>query len=349
LLQAQGYAAKGPTLPLEPFEFERREPGPHDVLVDIQFCGVCHSDIHQARNEWGGARYPLVPGHEIVGTASAVGKEVRKFKVGSPVGVGTFVDSCRGCGPCRDREEQYCQKGAIFTYNSYERDGKTLTRGGYSTLITVDEAYAFTIPKGMVPERTAPLLCAGTTTYSPMRHLGVRKGSQVGVVGLGGLGHIAVKFASAMGARVTVLSHSPEKEEDARRLGAEGFVATGDPAALVKHASSFDFILNTVSAKHDYNSYLNLLGYEGTMVLLGVPEPSPVAAFALQGNRLRLVGSNVGGTRDTQEMLEFSARHGIGADVEVVPIQRINEAFDRTVRSDVRYRFVIDMASLKEP
>jgi uncharacterized zinc-type alcohol dehydrogenase-like protein len=289
----------------------------------------------------------LVPGHEIIGTAAAVGKEVRKFNVGSPVGVGTFVDSCRTCGPCKEREEQYCEKGAVFTYNSYERDGKTLTRGGYSTRITVDEAYAFTIPKGVAPERTAPLMCAGTTTYSPMKHFGVKKGSRVAVVGLGGLGHMAVKLAKAMGARVTALSHSPEKEGDSKRLGADEFIATGDPAVFRKYASAFDFVLDTVSAKHDFNSYLGLLTYEGTMVLLGVPESAPLAPWALQGNRVKLVGSNVGGTKDTQEMLDFCARHGIAADVEVISIQRINEAFDRTVRSDVRYRFVVDMASLK--
>ena len=347
MLQVRGYATKDSSLPLEPFDFERREPGPHDVVVDIQFCGVCHSDIHQARNEWGGSMYPLVPGHEIVGTATMVGKEVRKFKVGSSVGVGTFVDSCRSCGPCKKGEEQYCEKGAIFTYNSYERDGKSLTQGGYSTRITVDEAYAFTIPKGMAPQKTAPLLCAGTTTYSPMRHFGVKENSRVAVVGLGGLGHMAVKFAKAMGASTTVLSHSPEKEGDAGRLGADGFITTRDSTVFEKYSSSFDFVLDTVSAKHDFNFYLNMLAYDGTMVLLGVPEPSPVAPSSLQGRRVRLIGSNVGGTKDTQEMLEFCTRHGITADVEVIPMQRINEAFDRTVRSDVHYRFVIDMASLK--
>jgi uncharacterized zinc-type alcohol dehydrogenase-like protein len=346
MLQAHGYAAGGPGLSLEPYDFERREPGPHDVLVEIQYCGVCHSDIHQVRNEWGGATYPMVPGHEIVGTAAAVGDQVRKFKVDSQVGVGTFVDSCRSCGPCKQREEQYCEEGATFTYNSLERDGKTPTQGGYSTYITVDEAYAFTIPKGISPERAAPLLCAGTTTYSPLVHFGVRKHSKIAVVGLGGLGHMAVKLAAAMGAEVTVLSHSPDKRQDAQRLGAADFIAC-DAQKLKESESRFDFVLDTVSAEHDYNAYLELLRFEGTMILVGLPEPSPVAASALEGNRRRLVGSNVGGTKDTQEMLDFCAKHGIGADVEVIPMQRVGEAFDRTVKSDVRYRFVIDMSSLK--
>ena len=347
MLSTRGYAAKGPSLPLEPFDFERREPGPRDVLVDIQYCGVCHSDIHQARNEWGGSNYPMVPGHEIVGTAAAVGDRVRKFKVGSRVGVGTFVDSCRRCGPCRAGEEQYCEDGATFTYNCYERDGKTLAQGGYSTCITVDEAYAFDVPTSIPLERAAPLLCAGTTTYSPLRHFGVKKDDRIAVVGLGGLGHMAVKLAKALGANVTVLSHSPNKHEDATRLGADDFIATGDSGVFKKNASRFDFVMDTVSARHDFNAYLNLLRFEGTMMLVGVPDPAPLAPWALQGRRRRLIGSNVGGTKDTQEMLDFCARHGIAADVEVIPIGRIGEAFDRTVRSDVRYRFVIDIASLK--
>ncbi len=349
MLSTRGYAANGPSLPLEPFDFERREPGPHDVLVDIQYCGVCHSDIHQTRNEWGGSKYPMVPGHEIVGTAAAVGDKVRKFKVGSRVGVGTFIDSCRRCGPCRAGEEQYCEDGATFTYNCYERDGKTLAQGGYSTYITVDEAYSFSIPKGIPLERAAPLLCAGTTTFSPLRHFGVKRGDQVAVAGLGGLGHMAVKIAKALGANVTVMSHSPDKGEDAMRLGADDFIATGDSEVFKKNASRFDFIMDTVSAKHDFNAYLNKLRFEGTMILVGVPDPAPLAPSALQGHRRRVAGSNVGGTRETQEMLDFCAKHGIAADVEVIPIERIEEAFDRTVRSDVRYRFVIDIASVKKP
>ena len=294
-----------------------------------------------------GSNYPLVPGHEIVGTAAAVGDKVRKFEVGSRVGVGTFVDSCRRCGPCMAGEEQYCEDGATFTYNCYERDGKTLAQGGYSTCITVDEAYAFGIPKSIPPERVAPLLCAGTTTYSPPRHFGVKSDDRIAVVGLGGLGHMAVKLAKALDANVTVLSHSPDKHEDAMRLGTDDFVATGDPDAFKKNASRFDFVMDTVSARHDFNAHLNLLRFEGTMILVGVPVPAPLAPWALQGHRRRLTGSNVGGTKDTQEMLDFCAKHDIAADVEVVPIERIEEAFDRTVGSDVRYRFVIDIASLK--
>jgi len=290
----------------------------------------------------------MVPGHEIVGTATVVGDKVRKFKVGNKVGVGTFIDSCCRCGPCRAGEEQYCEEGATFTYNSYERDGKTLTLGGYSTYITVDEAYAFNIPQSLSPECAAPLLCAGTTTYSPLRHFGVKRDSQIAVVGLGGLGHMAVKLATAMGAKVTVMSHSPDKREDAMRLGAEEFIATGDPEALKKNASRFDFVMDTVSARHDFNAYLDLLRLDGTMMLVGLPDPAPLAPSALEGHRRRLTGSNVGGTRETQEMLDFCAKHDIAADVEVIPFQRIEEAFDRTVRSDVRYRFVIDIESLKE-
>jgi len=291
----------------------------------------------------------MVPGHEIIGVAAAVGDRVRKFKVGSEVGVGTFVDSCRRCGPCRAGEEQYCEDGATFTYNCYERDGKTLAQGGYSTYITVDEAYAFSIPKGIPLECAAPLLCAGTTTYSPLRHFGVKRGDQVAVAGLGGLGHMAVKIAKALGANVTVMSHSPDKGEDAMRLGADDFITTGDSEVFKKNASRFNFIMDTVSAKHDFNAYLNKLRFEGTMILVGVPDPAPLAPSALQGHRRCVTGSNVGGTRETQEMLDFCAKHGIAADVEVIPIERIEEAFDRTVRSDVRYRFVIDIASLKKP
>ena len=348
MLQTRGYAAKGPSLPLQPFDFERREPGPHDVLVNIQYCGVCHTDIHQVRNEWRGSIYPMIPGHEIIGTAASVGDRVSKFKIGSRVGVGTFVDSCRKCGPCREEEEQYCEKGAIWTYNCYECDGKTLTQGGYSTYITVDEAYAFRIPDSIPPERAAPLLCAGTTTYSPLRHFGVKRGSRIAVVGLGGLGHMAVKFAKAFGANVTVMSHSPSKREDAMRFGADNFIVTNGPETFRKNKSSFDFVVDTISAKHDFNEYLNLLRFEGTMILLGVPEPALLAPASLENSRRCLAGSNVGGTRDTREMLDFCARHGIAADVEVIPIQRIEEAFDRTVRGDVRYRFVIDIASLRE-
>ena len=334
--------------PLAPFLLRRRDPLPNDVVIDILFCGVCHSDIHQARDEWGGSIFPMVPGHEIVGKVAEVGNQVRKWKTGDTVGVGCFVDSDRVCEACKAGEEQYCETGMTPTYNGYERDGKTPTYGGYSTAITVDENYVLRIPEGIPLDGAAPLLCAGITTYSPLRHFGVKAGDKVAVVGLGGLGHMGVKLAKAMGANVTVLSHSPGKREDALRLGADDFLATKDPAVFEKNAGRFDFILDTVSAKHDYNAYLGLLRRDGTMVLVGAPEePAPLAAMQLLSKRRRLAGSAIGGIRETQEMLDFCASHGIASDVEVVPIQRINEAWDRTVRSDVRYRFVIDIESLR--
>jgi uncharacterized zinc-type alcohol dehydrogenase-like protein len=347
-IPVQGYAAPAVRAPLGPFSFERRAPGPHDVLIEILFCGVCHSDIHQARDEWGDSIFPMVPGHEIVGTVVEVGSEVRKWKAGDTVGVGCFVDSDRECEACRAGEEQYCEKGMTPTYNGYEPDGKTPTYGGYSTAITVNEDYVLRIPKGMPLDGAAPLLCAGITTYSPLRHFGLKAGDKLAVVGLGGLGHMAVKLAKAMGASVTVLSHSPGKREDALRLGADDFLATNDPAVFEKNAGRFDFILDTVSAKHDYNAYLGLLRRDGTMVLVGAPnEPAPLDAFPLLTKRRRLAGSAIGGIRETQEMLDFCASHGIASDVEVIPIQKINEAWERTVRSDVRYRFVIDIESLR--
>jgi uncharacterized zinc-type alcohol dehydrogenase-like protein len=347
-IPVQGYAAPAVKAPVSPFRFERRAPGPHDVLIDILFCGVCHSDIHQARDEWGGSIFPMVPGHEIVGKVAEVGNQVRKWKTGDTVGVGCFVDSDRVCEACKAGEEQYCETGMTPTYNGYERDGKTPTYGGYSTAITVDENYVLRIPEGIPLDGAAPLLCAGITTYSPLRHFGVKAGDKVAVVGLGGLGHMGVKLAKAMGAKVTVLSHSPGKREDALRLGADDFLATKDPAVFEKNAGRFDFILDTVSAKHDYNAYLGLLRRDGTMVLVGAPdEPAPLDAFPLLTKRRRLAGSAIGGIRETQEMLDFCASHGIASDVEVIPIQKINEAWERTVRSDVRYRFVIDIESLR--
>ena len=347
-IKVLGFAAPAARAPLGPFTFERRAPGPRDVLIDILFCGVCHSDIHQARDEWGGSIFPMVPGHEIVGTVVEVGSEVRKWKAGDTVGVGCFVDSDRECEACKAGEEQYCEKGPTLTYNGYERDGKTPTYGGYSTAITVDENYVLRIPEGIPLEGAAPLLCAGITTYSPLRHFGVKAGDKVAVVGLGGLGHMGVKLAKAMGAKVTVLSHSPGKRDDALRLGADEFLATNDPAVFESNAGRFDFILDTVSAKHDYNAYLGLLRRDGTMVLVGAPdEPTPLDAFPLISGRRRLAGSAIGGIRETQEMLDFCAGHGIASDVEMIPIQKINEAWERTVRSDVRYRFVIDIESLR--
>ncbi len=348
MLKTPSYAAAYAKAPLAPYSIERREPGPRDVLIDILFCGVCHSDLHQARDEWGGSIFPMVPGHEIVGRVASVGGEVGRWRPGDIVGVGCFVDSCRTCEACAAGEEQFCEGGIAFTYNGYERDGGTPTYGGYSTRITVDENYVLSIPEGIPLERAAPLLCAGITTYSPLRRFGVAAGSKVAVLGLGGLGHMGVKLAKAMGAEVAVLSHSPGKRDDALRLGADDFVATRDAEAFAKNAGRFDFILDTVSAAHDYNAYLNLLRRDGTMVLVGVPEPSLLSAPALIMKRKRLAGSLIGGIRETQEMLDFCAAHGVAADVEVIDIQAINEAYERMVRSDVRYRFVIDIASLGE-
>ncbi|MBJ6723358.1 NAD(P)-dependent alcohol dehydrogenase [Geomesophilobacter sediminis] len=348
MLKTAAYAAASPNAPLAPYRIERREPGPHDVLIDILYCGICHSDIHQVRDEWGGSLFPMVPGHEIVGTVARAGAGVSRWKVGDTVGIGCFIDSCRECAACREGEEQFCERGMNATYNSLERDGKTPTYGGYSTRITVDENYVLRIPEGMPLERTAPLLCAGITTYSPLRRFGIKDGDKVAVVGLGGLGHMGVKIARAMGAHVTVLSHSPGKREEALRLGANDFIATGEPDAFPKNAGRFDFILDTVSARHDYNRYLELLRRDGTMVLVGIPEPTELHAASLVLKRRQLAGSLIGGIRETQEMLDFCARHNVAADVEVIPIERVNEAYDRVVQSDVRYRFVIDIASIKE-
>ncbi|NBD13421.1 NAD(P)-dependent alcohol dehydrogenase [Corallococcus silvisoli] len=340
------YAAPSARAALGPFTVERREPRPHDVLIDILYCGVCHSDIHQARDEWGGATFPMVPGHEIVGKVSRVGSAVTTFKAGDTVGVGCFVDSCRECPQCLQGEEQYCDQGMVDTYNSHDRDGQP-TYGGYSTRITVDSKYVLRIPEGIPLERAAPLLCAGITTYSPLRRFGLKAGDALAVVGLGGLGHMAVKLGKALGAEVTVLSTSPSKREGALALGATHFAATSDKATFKTLANKFDFVLDTVSAPHDYNAYLRLLKTDGTMILVGAPEaPTPVAAFSLIGRRRRLVGSLIGGIRETQEMLDFCAKHQVASDVEVIPIQHINDAYERMLKGDVRYRFVVDTASL---
>lgn len=341
------YAAMTAKSALIPHAIERREPGPHDVLIDILYCGICHSDIHQARDEWGGSIFPMVPGHEIVGKVAKVGTQVNRWQVGDKVGVGCFVDSCRECDACREGEEQFCEHGTSFTYNCYERDGKTPTYGGYSTRITVNEDYVLRIPPGMPLERVAPLLCAGITTYSPLRQYAIKTGDQVAIVGLGGLGHMGVKIAKAMGATVTVLSHSANKKADARALGADDFVVTSNPIAFKENSKRFDFILDTVSAQHDYNAYLELLKRDRTMVLVGIPDPIPLSAAPLVMQRRHLAGSLIGGIRETQEMLDFCAEHGVFSDVEVIPIQKVNEAYERVIKSDVRYRFVIDMASLK--
>lgn len=334
--------------PLSPMTIERREPGPHDVVIEILYCGVCHSDIHQARDEWSGALFPMVPGHEIVGRVARLGGEALKFKVGDLAGVGCLVDSCRTCTPCTEGLEQFCEKGAAVTYNGTEMDRKTLTYGGYSTQIVVDERYALRIPGGLDPAGAAPLLCAGITTYSPLRQWGCKPGDRVGVVGLGGLGHMAVKLAASMGASVTVLSTSGEKEADARRLGATDFAVTKGGAVFRKLAGQMDLIIDTVSAQHDYNEYLGLLRPLGAMVVVGVPtQPSPVHAFSLIGGSKRLAGSMIGGIAETQEMLDHCAKHGIVSDIELIPIHKINEAYERVVTADVRYRFVIDIASLR--
>jgi alcohol dehydrogenase (NADP+) len=347
MIATRGYAATEPTSPLGPFTFERRDPGPHDVVIEILFCGVCHSDIHQARDEWGGSIFPMVPGHEIVGTVVSVGDDVSRWRTGETVGVGVFVDSCRRCEACLAGEEQYCEPGMTVTYNGRERDGETPTYGGYAERIVVDENYVLRIPEGIPLDRAAPLLCAGITTYSPIRHFGGGDVEEAAVLGLGGLGHMGVKFLASLGARVTVLSHSPGKRDDAMRLGADDFVVTSADGAFEKNAGRFGFILDTVSAAHDYSAYLRLLRRDGTMVLVGLPDPSPLGPGALINKRRRLAGSVIGGIRETQEMLDLCAERGIASDVEVIPIQKINEAYERTLQSDVRYRFVIDLASLR--
>jgi len=347
-LPTRGYAVKEAQAPLEPFDFTRRDLGAQDVLIDILYCGVCHSDIHQARNEWGNSIYPMVPGHEIIGRVVRVGSSATRFREGETVGVGVFVDSCRECRNCREGLEQYCERGFVPTYNGYERDGLTPTYGGYSTQIVVDETYVYNIPGGLSLPGAAPLLCAGITTYSPLRYFGAGAGQRVGVVGLGGLGHMGVKFAASFGAEVTVFSTSPTKERDARRLGAHHFVVTREAQNLAPLANSFDLILDTVSAPHDINALLNLLRRDGVLVQVGLPEkPFEVDPFSLPAARRKLAGSNIGSLRETQEMLDYCGAKGIEADVEVIPIQKINEAYERALRGEVRYRFVIDMASLK--
>jgi uncharacterized zinc-type alcohol dehydrogenase-like protein len=347
MLSTRGYASKSPTLTLEPFNFERRDPGPHDVLIEILYCGICHSDIHQARDEWGGSIFPMVPGHEIVGRVTRVGSAVNRLNVGELAGVGTMVDSCRVCGSCKEGLEQYCAKHIAWTYNGTEQDEKTPTYGGYSSQIVVDENYTLKISPNLPLANVAPLLCAGITTYSPLRHFEVGPGQRVGVVGLGGLGHMAVKLAASMGAEVTVFSTSKTKEQDARRLGAQDFVVSLDPKNLDALANRFDFILDAVSAPHDVNAYLTLLRRDGVMAMVGVPaKPLQVQALSLILKRRKLTGSGVGGIRETQEMLDYCAEHNLTSDVEVIPIQQVNEAYERTVKGDVRYRFVIDMKTL---
>ena len=341
------YAALAAGKALVPFQIERREPGPSDVEIDVLFCGVCHSDIHQARDEWTGALFPMVPGHEIVGRVRRVGASVKRFRAGDMVGVGCMVDSCRVCEPCKHDTEQFCDATAAYTYNGTEMDRTTPTFGGYSKRVVVTERFVLKIPAGLDPAAAAPLLCAGITTYSPLRQWGCKPGDRVGVVGLGGLGHMAVKLAAAMGAQVTVFSTSRAKEADARRLGAHDFAETRDPAVFATLAKKFDLLIDTVSARHDYDLHLGLLRPHGVMVVVGVPpEPTPVSAFSLIGGNRRLAGSLIGGIQETQEMLDFCGAKKIASDIEIIPIQKINEAYERMLKGDVRYRFVIDLASL---
>lgn len=343
MIKTKAYAALSSSSPLEPFTFDRRDPRADDVVIEILYSGICHSDIHTARSEWGPTLYPCVPGHEIVGRVIAVGKKVRKFKVGDLAGVGCFVDSCGRCHNCKTDEEQFCSTHVAFTYNSTELDGKTPTFGGYSTHITVKDKYVLKIKKGVPLERVAPLLCAGITTYSPLKRYKVKKGMKVGVVGLGGLGHMAVKLAKAMGAEVTVFSTSPQKEKDAKKLGAKHFVVTKDPQNFAKLTGTLDLIINTVSANIDFSPYLSALKMDATMVLLGVaPEPNQVQAFALIGGRKKLTGSLIGGIKETQEMLDFCAKKKVFSDIELISAKDINSAYERTIKGQVKYRFVID-------
>lgn len=345
---AKAYAATSATSPLAPYSFERRDPGPLDVQIEILFCGVCHSDLHTVRNEWHSTSYPCVPGHEMVGRVVKVGDKVKKFKKGDRAAVGCMVDSCRTCANCKADLEQFCENGGtIFTYNSPDKKSGGLTCGGYSNSIVVDEAFVLRISDKVDLAATAPLLCAGITTYSPLRHWKVGKGQKVGVVGLGGLGHMGVKLASAMGADVVLFTTSPGKTKDALKLGAKEAVVSKNEDEMKKHANSFDFILDTVSAPHDLNAYLPLLKRDATLVLVGAPtQPLPVAAFNLIFTRHQLAGSLIGGIKETQEMLDFCAEKGIVSDIEMIPIQKINEAYERMLKSDVKYRFVIDMKSL---
>jgi uncharacterized zinc-type alcohol dehydrogenase-like protein len=346
MTSATAYQATAPDAPLVKATIERRAVGPHDILIDVKFAGICHSDIHTARNEWGGTTYPVVPGHEIAGIVAEVGSEVTTRKVGDRVGVGCFVDSCGKCEACLDGDEQYCTKGVVQTYNSTTYEGE-FTNGGYSTQIVVTEKFVLGIPEGVELDVAAPLLCAGITLYSPLKHWGAGPDKKVAIIGMGGLGHIGVKIAHAMGAHVTVLSQTDAKEADGKAYGADEYYATKDTTALKDLQGKFDLILNTVSANLPMGKYLGLLARNGTLVELGVPEkPLEVPAFNLLVNRRSFAGSMVGGIAETQEMLDFCAEHHIGAEIEVIPAEKINEAYDRVVKSDVRYRFVIDAATL---
>lgn len=347
-MAVSAFAAKSADSPLGPLSIDRREPRETDVEIDILYCGVCHSDLHIARNEWGGTTYPVVPGHEILGKVTRVGPKVSRFKAGDLAAVGCMVDSCRSCENCKEGLEQFCRKGCVFTYNSEDKHSGGMTYGGYSTKVVVDEAFTLSVPKNLDPARAAPLLCAGITTYSPLRRWGAGKGRKVGVVGLGGLGHMGVKLAHAMGAHTVLFTTSEGKVADAKKLGADEVVISKNEDQMAAHAGSFDMVLDTVSADHDLNAYLNLLKLDGTLVMVGVPpNPQPVAIFGLMMPRRQIAGSLIGGIAETQEMLDFCGEHKIECDIELIKMQQINEAYERMLKSDVKYRFVIDMASLK--
>ena len=346
-MKSKGYAAVTAKAKLTPFEFERRELRPNDVALDTQYAGICHSDIHQVKDEWGGSRFPMVPGHEIAGVVSAVGSSVSKFSVGDLIGVGVFIDSCRECKSCKAGLEQYCEGGMTATYNGLERDGVTPTMGGYCDGYVIDENYAVKIPANLNLPAVAPLLCAGITLYSPLKHWGASAGKKVAVMGLGGLGHMGVKFAHALGAEVTVISHSPSKEADARQLGADHFVLSSDVEEMKRIKKSFDLILDTVSAEHDINNYLAPLATNGTLVVIGLPGvPFSVHANSLLSGRRSLAGSMIGGIAELQEMLDFCGERNIVSEIELIKADYVNEAYERTIKSDVRFRFVIDMATL---
>jgi uncharacterized zinc-type alcohol dehydrogenase-like protein len=345
---AKSYAAQHPDKPLAPFDAKRRDVLDNDVQIDLKFCGVCHSDIHQARNEWHNTTYPCVPGHEMIGLVSKVGKKVKNFKIGDIAAVGCLVDSCGTCPSCKENLEQHCQKGSTFTYNSPEKHIGGMTYGGYSQSIVAKENFVLKVSKKLDMAAAAPLLCAGITTYSPLRRWKVGKGQKVGIVGLGGLGHMGVKFANAFGAHVVMLTTSPDKKKDAKKLGAHEVIITTNEKEMAKHAGTFDFILDTVSANHDINAYLNLLKRSGTLTLVGAPEkPLSLVSFGLIMQRRNIGGSLIGGIKETQEMLDFCAKHNIVCEIEKIPIQKINEAYERILKSDVKYRFVIDLATLK--
>ncbi|MGI9138728.1 MAG: NAD(P)-dependent alcohol dehydrogenase [Sediminibacterium sp.] len=348
MIPVNSYAAMDSNTPLVPYKFERRAVGPDDVEINILFCGVCHSDLHQAKNEWGGSNYPMVPGHEIVGKVTAIGNKVTKFNIGDIAGVGVMVDSCKTCKTCSNNLEQYCVEGFVGTYNNKERNSNNITMGGYSTKIVVDKYYTFKISPSLPLAAVAPLLCAGITTYSPLVYAGVKNGMKVAVIGLGGLGHMGVKFAVSFGAEVTVISTTPSKEADAKKLGATNFIVSTDKDAMSNYNSYFDVILDAISANHDYTQYLNLLGIDGKLMVVGLPIESPkVQPFSLVTNRRSVIGSCIGGMKETQEMLDYCAKHNIVSEIEVIPMQKINEAYERMLKGDVKYRFVIDLASLR--